>query len=518
MKIIFYYYNMFWEKSYSELSDDINTLSEKWEISNVSHAFLDKKLNEFKDSDNDFEDYEAKIISQQIELHKDLQDIKDDFNSKSENLTSSVRKDVSSFIQELSNEIISESEIVQLEWVLQLKKYSKLKDLLDSSIWLPWLISIVQDRLSESWNFSDFLQDFTLFCLENNMNFTFVDNYIDIDLWSLQEILYNFLKQNKDKAYPETLDFTIRDWEIRINIKQEQDRIKQRYSIELKKARIIDYFTGVIDDENLGYLYQDYWIKSNDLVSQLKLYDLLVSQWELDYNTIDVLYKNWEINWSLHLAVSEKLPNFNLLKYLQNYPLSEYLQDFILKYARDELWLDNNTITDNVLLENAHDFIITFIEIESSGRNISNDISSAEWYYQFLTLDGEFNDKGQRLNSSYQTWLTRIKRLLSETHFEEKFWEQYNLDFDQQDPKELSAENQTLLFLWHTIESWKKIWWKNVDEFMELVLKEWNTWALKKIYYVLHHTKPDDNTKKVFERIKNQNFYWNTEIIAKNHY
>jgi hypothetical protein len=48
-------------------------------------------------------------------LHKDLQDIKDDFNFKSENLTSSVRKDVSSFIQELSNEIISESEIVQLE-------------------------------------------------------------------------------------------------------------------------------------------------------------------------------------------------------------------------------------------------------------------------------------------------------------------------------------------------------------------------------------------------------------------
>jgi hypothetical protein len=37
------------------------------------------------------------------------------------------------------------------------------------------------------------------------------------------------------------------------------------------------------------------------------------------------------------MAVSEKLPNFNLLKYLQNYPLSEYLQDFILKYAREEL-------------------------------------------------------------------------------------------------------------------------------------------------------------------------------------
>jgi hypothetical protein len=56
------------------------------------------------------------------------------------------------------------------------------------------------------------------------------------------------------------------------------------------------------------------------------------------------------------------------------------------------------------------------------------------------------------------------------------------------------------------------------DDMMTLILKEKNSWALWRIYKLLHHTDPDEETVEVYEREKNKYYYWDKKYIAKNHY
>jgi hypothetical protein len=45
------------------------------------------------------------------------------------------------------------------------------------------------------------------------------------------------------------------------------------------------------------------------------------------------------------------------------------------------------------------------------------------------------------------------------------------------------------------------------DDMMTLILKEKNSWALGRIYKLLHHTDPDEETIDVYEREKNKYYY-----------
>jgi hypothetical protein len=210
---------------------------------------------------------------------------------------------------------------------------------------------------------------------------------------------------------------------------------------------------------------------------------------------------------------------------LEQFGLTEWVQKLWLNYVRNTLKISVDELSDKEILTNLEIFTVVFLHIESSWRNISNVwwVSSAEWYFQFLTDNGKYNEKKEWLNSSFQTWLTRTRRkyineMNNEVEFNSRFWKENKLSADKQDPKNLSAENQTILFLSDITAKWRSIWKVDIWEFMKLIFTESNSWALWRIYKVLHHTDPDVKTKKVFEDVKNQYFYWNKKLIAQNHY
>jgi len=183
------------------------------------------------------------------------------------------------------------------------------------------------------------------------------------------------------------------------------------------------------------------------------------------------------------------------------------------------------------LLSNLKTLISLIIEIESNWfSKAQNPISSAEWLWQWLswnwrmTTEYMYNKKWSSklkynetpsakrkvwLTSSFETTLKNIKRkypeeLLKQLDFiPNKFNKKINIT-----PMDLNLREQIKLLIldlgsnWKQVKnsSWNFIWIK--DYLWTAIL--WNKWAIKEIYKIFHHTRPNKNTIKRLNDIMNK--------------
>ena len=66
-------------------------------------------------------------------------------------------------------------------------------------------------------------------------------------------------------------------------------------------------------------------------------------------------------------------------------------------------------------------------------------------------------------------------------------------------PTKLSSEEQTILFLVNSFESWKVVNNNEIKDYMWLVIL-WNIWWNEKLYEIFHHTAPDKSTINLMKR------------------
>jgi len=229
--------------------------------------------------------------------------------------------------------------------------------------------------------------------------------------------------------------------------------------------------------------------------------------------------------------------NINYLDYMDENWLSSEVKKIILDF-RNKLWLKDTNIKDKDIFFNWFKFLLKlFAEIESDWKNIkNNNWSSAKWYFQYLISNWtkwyeiminlnyhevskkeyfslkSSNDKIYKWNkitkfnirhkkSSYELAIYKAKKY---------YWENLPdwLKLDIKSPQDLNQEQQTILFLIDLFTKTKKVRDINgnlkwIKDFLPIAIKRYEWW-IKKIYYIFHHTNPDESTKKRFLKVMNR--------------
>jgi len=232
--------------------------------------------------------------------------------------------------------------------------------------------------------------------------------------------------------------------------------------------------------------------------------------------------------------------DINYLEYIDQYWISEENKQIIL-YFWNKLWLPeiNNWVKIDKM--KVFKFLLKlFVEIESNWKNIKNNDSWAEWYFQYKASNcstwyeiminwkyyevskseyfslkeskkpmnkwkkiSKFNIRHKK--SSYELALYRVKEYYKKIgkipDWVEKAY--------QKTPMGLTVNQQTTLFLMDLFTKDKKV--KNgngnlvwIKDFLKDVVS-WNEWWIKKIYYIFHHTNPHELTIKRVNKIINKN-------------
>lgn len=531
---------MFWESTLWSLQNDINISVSNDELFNKSSDFLMSKLDEYNKSDNWLSDTEIDNIEAQLEYHLQLKELHQDFQSKKNKMRDNIKQNLSISFTDLQDSIISETHISEIDDILEQDLFDEQKWLIDDNLnvigWFSWFF----DSIDNTDTIQDFIDYFTLSLLNDNL--LIKGNNIDLSLKELNKYLVRTINLliNKNLEVPDLIELSTSNWIIEFNLRSIIDEIIEQREIErirLEKERSKQYNIEIlnklllwsIDDDEKDFLSRKYSFeyKNNDWENKelVRLLNDMIEVNIIDSDFISDLYEKKTLSRTILLNYYEQFKDFNYLSFLEQFWLTEWVQKLWLNYVRNILHISVDDLSDKEVLKNLEIFIVVFLHIESSWRNISNVwwSSSAEWYFQFLTGNWRYNEEKQWLGSSFQTWLTRTRRNYisqenDENEFNLRFWKEYKLNANKQDPKNLSAENQTILFFSDITANWRSIWNTDISEFMKLIFTETNSWALWRIYKVLHHTDPDLKTKKVFEDVKNQYFYWNKKLIAQNHY
>ncbi len=231
----------------------------------------------------------------------------------------------------------------------------------------------------------------------------------------------------------------------------------------------------------------------------------------------------------------EKYSSEIRMKYLTKLISSEefkpYLWAIINKIEWKTVYFPNNEkvilskdfieLNSEKILKNLKDLFLIIVEIESDWNpKIQNQISSAQWLWQWLTKNGrkdteymyDFKWHSEQikwrqytkkrkilLTSSFETALKRIKN-----HYSDELL--INLDFIPKNfdkpinlrPIDLTAKQQLKILI---LDLWANQRETNNNKtirtyFSTAVL--WNKWAIKEMYKIFHHTNPD---KETLERI-----------------
>lgn len=513
---------MFWPESYPELKDNISQQKNNQTISDDSYVYLNKTLDYLNTTDWVLEDYESEIISQQIDLHEKLNELSQKYNEKVDIIHNRNKKILNNLFTSLEKSEISETHLLRLEWLLDNKKFEQTKNTLSDNIniqwWIRWMLDWIISLNKQN---KEFIDKLSLFILNNNIDLFDENQKITITVKDFHKVLDSFTKDNvKNDFLPSSIEFEINNNIVTYNFEEKIQYFKEILNRGFLHNAIVDSISNKSDSKQNQAIYENYNIDVAQL-SGLSLLNRYVENKIISQEEIFMFHEEWKISTQLLLNYLEQLNNFNYLEYLEDFPLPESIQKFSIDYVRNTLNIDDIDLPDAEIYKNMHLFVLTFLHIESSGRNIANQewISSAKWYFQFLTDNWVMDKNTNRWNgSSFQTAINRARRCLSQDDFSQRFWWIETNKPTDVDPRNLSAENQTLLFLCDVTQNGKKINNKSVSEYMKLILTESNTWALAKVYNVLHHTNPDKKTKSVFKNVKNWYFYSNNKFIAKNHY
>lgn len=570
---------MFNESTRETLTEDINIAKKQGELLQSSADFLLTKLNELSNSDNELSSNEIKILEKQLDYHKQMLIFKSSFDIKKLLMRSKLKESISWLLDQMQWDSINDTDLLDLECKLEQWLFNDSRDVIDDKLnnkdwtfeWLwDWFLNY-----EILWDFemtNNVLNYFTLELLENNI---LVDESrtkekwqkIYSELWKLElnKHITSTVKLllSKNLNFPDKIELS--HWgeiisvdllKIKTELKIEEEIKIQKLEtekIKLEKEQNKEYLIWLLESqlnntinvewkEVLERKFNFTW-NINDWENEwyVKLFNNYISKWLIDKQYVIDLYKpeanDNKISKILLLNFLEQDENFNYVEFIEEYGLTEKVKNIVLKYSREKLNIVDK-IDDKILLENLTLFLLTFIMIESSWYNVKNRAwtSTADWFYQFLNANGK-EKEWVWLTGSFQTALNRLKSLSSKIDkdwniienlldiwfFESRFWEYYvpkNPELEKsKKPSDLSAENQTILFFLDIVENWKEIS-KDIysDDMMKLILTERNSWALWRIYMLLHHGDPDKETIDVYEREKNKYYYWDKKYIAKNHY
>lgn len=250
-------------------------------------------------------------------------------------------------------------------------------------------------------------------------------------------------------------------------------------------------------------------------VSEKDAWNLNVSKWKV--TQVENKEASIQVKHVKEVRKEKKLENNHMSTILEILALPETSK--IIGLVLDELvWLEVNFkwkkivftkeyIKENrkVLEENFKKMMAFIVDVESNGNpKVSNmQWSSAMWLGQWLVWNGRWKtEKGwkkTRLTSSFETSLNSViskywnnKLVKKELPF---LPQKTILSKTDMSPVELSPKEQLyLLMLDITSNTKKSNNGSKVDDFLWLALL-WNTWWVKEIYNIFHHTKPDKRTK-----------------------
>lgn len=565
---------MFEKVTHETLTDDINKAKQEWEILDSSADFLLLKLNELSQSDNELTDNEIEIIEKQLEYHKKMAELKSDFDIKKSLMRNILRKQISTTLSQMNNQSIVDTDLLDLECKLEQWLFNDSRDIIDDKVnntdlSVEWLTDgfLNWESLWKIDSTNNFINYFTLELLNNDIlvdesrnNINDQVTFTSLSKAQIEKFIHNtveYLVKN-GLELPDNIEIDINNSFLSVDLlkiktdiltsieaeKQKAEELRLQEEREKNKEYLIwileDLFSWNINSQWLDVLQRKFWYTWNldnwENEWYVWLLNNYVNEWLIDQQYILGLYDNWNIAKIILLNYLEQDESFNYVEFIESFWLTEKVKEVVLRYSREKLNISSD-IQDKVLLENLTLFLLTFIMIESSWYNVRNRAwaSTADWYYQYLNANWKYNKDKSWSPWSFQTWLNRIKRFLSTEEFDSRFWE-YNVVSNHvnernMNPSDLSAENQTILFFLDIVENGKAI--KSTmkakdgslkelkhysDDMMKLILSERNSWALWRIYKLLHHTDPDEETIDVYEREKNKYYYWDKKYIAKNHY
>lgn len=619
---------MFNETTRETLTEDINLATTQGELLQNSANFLLNKLNELSTSDNELTSNEIKIIEKQLDYHKQMMLFKTDFDIKKILMRSKLKQSISWLINQMDWSSIIDTDLLDLECKLEQWLFNDSRNIIDDKLnnsdfsgeWIfDWFLNY-----KIIWDFektNNILNYFTLELLENNIlvdeSRIKLDNQLVYSELSIDE-LYKYIKNtiqlllSKDLLFPDSIE--IQHWneflEIDLlKIKNELIAEKNLILQEIEKQRLKDerennkvYLVSLLESElnnTINSEWKDilerkfeYKWNIDDWENEwyISLLNKFVNEWYIDKQYILDLYGSWDISKIILLNYLEQDKNFNYLEFIENYWLTNRIQEIWLRYVENILKL--NEVDKSAIIDNLEIFVMIFLKIESSGLNISNKNDSwAEWYFQFKTNNGKEQDDWELKWGSVRTALNRIKNripdnenkdiIMSLNEFNMRFWKINKQKERIQDPKNLSAENQTIMFLGDLFWEWRYVknvgvdinqdkmisaneLYNRINEWIdlnkdgeysknELLNKRYNwidvnndgvisnnetlyterrplfyylkdiflnnkEWSLTRVYEVIHHWDVDQKTIDVFRKIKNDHYRGNKKYIAKNHY
>ncbi len=196
--------------------------------------------------------------------------------------------------------------------------------------------------------------------------------------------------------------------------------------------------------------------------------------------------------------------NFNYVSFIREHWLTSDIQEVALKLIEKNLGCKN--IPRSVLLKNIKTFVAFTTDMETDWKNVNNtEWSSAKWYFQYLNKNWNrykwrFTSFETALRNCYMfyTWkkYPPIKKY-SNDNLPDWVKTAYNTVWF--DPKKLSAEQQSILFLINTFYKW----WTN--KHLKNMLTNWNQYAMRTLYEKYHHTRSKWATKA---RVNNKIAKW----------
>lgn len=229
-----------------------------------------------------------------------------------------------------------------------------------------------------------------------------------------------------------------------------------------------------------------------------KLYKL----WMIDNNTA-LKYLEWK-SWF-------KRGKMTMNQFIDDFGLPSNLVDSMIDILGEEL--------DSKQVQNFSKMIQYFLRIESEwGYNVANYAwaSSAQWYLQTLKKNAKYRVAGTEkfvwwkpgikiTSDLWRNWKwssldTRLRKLPENVR--KKFWwlsQQYNLIWNpwKQSVKSLSATEQILLNFGHIYD-------RNKDHFIKAL--NGSIKSVEHLYSKIHHTKVDENTKKLMKIARREIF------------
>lgn len=499
---------MFTEVTQETLTVDILKASTEGLLLESSSDFLLKKLNQLNNSENELSDDDIKIIQKLLEFHIELKQIEWDFNVKKILMQDTLKKEIKVVLSNMSSRGVDNIGLFELKSMLKQWLFNDSRDVIDYKLnntdlsfeWLAdWFLNYEFIGKFEQTN--NFLNYFTLELLDSNILVDESRNkhenqlvYSDLSIDNIKLFITNTIRNLLENRLDFPNEIEIKHWnedilinllEIRTNIELEIEKTRQKteeIKLQEEKEKNNEYlvlllewvFNGTIDSIGLEVLNRKYGYNGNIDNWENRWYtDLFckyTEQWLIDKNFVINLYEEWKISKIILLNyLEEEDENFNYLEFIENYWLTKRIQQQGLDYARNVLKLpkeltteekinnpDKKVYSDELILKNLQIFISIFLNIESKWMNVKNQQwSSAKWYFQFLTLDWKYQKKNiekkgieiwDLIGWSFRTWLNRTKWVLSAEEFNLRFWEQNSKKERDQNPMDLSAENQTMLF------------------------------------------------------------------------